>query len=75
MTLLHFIILTLRERNKQNNETIFSQIIKTKKELNNVPVIANVDFGHTDPKVTLPIGGVVELVANSTNSKITILKH
>ena len=54
---------------------LLTQIIKTKKELNTIPVIANVDFGHTDPKVTLPIGGVVELVANSTNSKITILKH
>jgi muramoyltetrapeptide carboxypeptidase LdcA involved in peptidoglycan recycling len=41
------------------------QIIKTKKELNNIPVIANVDFGHTDPKVTLPIGGTVVLNTNA----------
>ena len=54
---------------------LLTQIIKTKKELNNVPVIANVDFGHTDPKVTLPIGGAVELDINSTKSNITILEH
>lgn len=56
-----------------NNQ--ISQIIKTKKELNTIPVIANVDFGYTDPKITLPIGGTVELNVNSTNSKITVLEH
>lgn len=38
-------------------------IIKTKKELDNVPVIANADFGHTDPKFTFPIGGKAEIKA------------
>jgi len=32
-------------------------IINTKKELVNLPVIANVDFGHTTPLLTIPIGG------------------
>ncbi len=32
-------------------------IIKSKKALNRLPVIANVDFGHTTPLLTLPIGG------------------
>ena len=32
-------------------------IIKSKKALNRLPVIANVDFGHTMPLLTLPIGG------------------
>ncbi len=54
---------------------LLTQIIKTKKELKNIPVIANVDFGHTDPKITLPIGGIVELDINFTNSKITLLEH
>lgn len=65
-----------RFQNKSNvTNNLLNQIIKTKKELNNLPVIANVDFGHTDPKITLPIGGTVEINANSTNSKITILEH
>lgn len=55
--------------------SLLTQIVKTKRELNNIPVIANIDFGHTDPKVTLPIGGTVELDANFTDSKITILEH
>ena len=50
-------------------------IVKTKKELNNLPVIANVDFGHTDPKITFPIGGTAKIIAHSNNSKIEILEH
>lgn len=64
----------LQNKSEVTND-LLTQIIKTKKELNSIPVIANVDFGHTDPKVTLPIGGTVELDINSTNSNITILEH
>jgi muramoyltetrapeptide carboxypeptidase LdcA involved in peptidoglycan recycling len=38
-------------------------IIETKRELRALPVIASVDFGHTDPKLTLPIGGTGRLIA------------
>ncbi|EKE04823.1 MAG: hypothetical protein ACD_19C00432G0019 [uncultured bacterium] len=65
-----------RFQNKSNvTNELLTQIIKTKKELNNIPVVANVDFGHTDPKVTLPIGGTVAIDISSSNSKITILDH
>ncbi len=37
------------------------KIIKSKKELKNLPVIANVDFGHTSPIITFPIGGEVTM--------------
>ena len=32
-------------------------IINSKAELTNLPIIANVDFGHTTPLLTIPIGG------------------
>ena len=32
-------------------------VIHTKEELKNIPVIANVDFGHTSPILTIPLGG------------------
>jgi len=41
----------------------------------NIPVIANVDFGHTDPKITLPIGGETRIKADSKNLQISIIKH
>jgi len=51
------------------------KIVKTKQELNSIPIIANVDFGHTDPKITFPVGGMVKIGVNSSNSKITIVNH
>lgn len=46
------------------------KIIKTKKELANIPIIANVDFGHTAPMITLPIGG--SILINATNNSVNI---
>ena len=57
---------------KMTNEKLI-QIIKTKAELKNIPVIANVDFGHTSPIITFPIGGEVKIDANKKS--IIITKH
>lgn len=51
------------------------KIIQTKKELEHLPVIANVDFGHTTPMITFPIGGTVELEAYKGKAKINIIEH
>ncbi len=41
-------------------------IVRSKRELVGMPVVANVDFGHTDPMLTIPVGGtaVVEAAAD-----------
>ncbi len=49
------------------------KIIKNKAELKNIPVIANVDFGHTSPIITFPIGGEASIDTGRKN--ITIIKH
>ncbi|WP_315905928.1 LD-carboxypeptidase [Priestia koreensis] len=36
---------------------LLKQIIASKKELKNIPIIANVNVGHTSPIVTYPVGG------------------
>ena len=51
------------------------KIIKTKKELDNIPIIANVDFGHTDPKITFPIGGEANLIVKERKVKLELTKH
>ncbi len=56
------------------NNDLLRQIIKSKKELDHLPVIAGVDFGHTDPKITIPIGGTVS-IDTTLASKITIIQH
>lgn len=54
---------------------LLSKIIKTKKELSKIPVISGVDFGHTDPKITFPVGGEVIVVAEKKKCMIEITKH
>lgn len=45
-------------------------IIETKKQLKNIPIVINANFGHTTPIFTFPIGGTAELVAQ--NNKISL---
>lgn len=49
-------------------------IVQNKKELQNLPVIANVDFGHTDPMITFPIGGKIKIIAEK-DVRMTVLQH
>jgi len=52
-----------------------NRIINTKKEIKNIPIIANVDFGHTTPQITFPIGGSARLNATKKGVELKILKH
>ena len=54
---------------------LLAQIIATKPGLAGLPVIANVDFGHTTPTVTFPIGGTVEVRADRSAPRLTITRH
>jgi muramoyltetrapeptide carboxypeptidase len=47
-------------------------IIATKATLDNVPVVANLDFGHTDPLLTLPVGGRAAVTATSEAIRLAI---
>lgn len=51
------------------------KIIKTKKELDNIPIVANVDFGHTTPMITFPIGGTMNILAEGNMATLEILRH
>jgi len=53
----------------------FIKVIKLKKELSHIPVLANVDFGHTSPMITFPIGGEAELIVSNKKSVLKIVKH
>lgn len=51
------------------------KIIKTKKELEDIPIVADVDFGHTQSMITFPVGGTVKLLAKKGDIKLEIIKH
>ncbi len=63
-----------QKASKMTEELLF-KIIKSKSELKKLPVIANVDFGHTNPKITFPIGGSAEIKVAGGDSFIRITKH
>lgn len=51
------------------------KIIETKSKLKEIPVIANVDFGHSDPKITFPLGGEVKIIASKNKILIKFIKY
>ena len=61
---------------KKSNVTLekIKHIIKIKEELKNIPIIANVDFGHTNPIFTFPIGGTAKIKADN-EIELKIIKH
>ncbi len=54
---------------------LLEQIIKSKNELRRIPIVANADFGHTEPKFTFPAGGYVRLSAGQKRVNIEVVKH
>lgn len=70
------IVLGRFQRKTGMTRDLLTQMVKSKKELEGIPVIANVDCSHTAPMLTFPIGGLVRISAES-NDRVTIemLKH
>ena len=54
---------------------LLDKIIRRKEELEGVPVIADASLGHTEPKITFPIGGSAELSALEGNVRLKIINH
>jgi muramoyltetrapeptide carboxypeptidase LdcA involved in peptidoglycan recycling len=63
-----------QKKSEMTNEKLI-KIIKTKKELAKLPVLAGVDFGHTDPKITFPVGGAVNMQVKQGSCRLEILEH
>jgi muramoyltetrapeptide carboxypeptidase len=54
---------------------LLAQIVASKPELAGLPVIANVDFGHTTPTITFPVGGTVGVRADGAAPRLIITCH
>lgn len=68
-----WIVIWRFQKNNKMTRELLEKIIKSKKELDNIPIIANVDFWHTTPFITFPIGWEVEM--DFYNKIIKIIKH
>lgn len=62
---------------KKSNMTLemLEEIIRTKRELAHLPVIAEVNIGHVSPIFTFPFGGTGTLLASKENLQLKIVKH
>lgn len=66
------IVIGREEKNSAMSKQRWIKLIKGKKELNNIPVIAGADFGHTTPICTFPIGGNAKLKAIDNKIELII---
>ncbi|WP_313811670.1 LD-carboxypeptidase [Glutamicibacter sp.] len=55
--------------------SLLEQIVAKHPQLDQIPVVANLDFGHTSPMFTLPIGGVAELSAEGSTVHLGFAHH
>lgn len=63
------------ERASKMTRDLLQQIVGAKEELRDLPVIGNVDFGHTSPLITFPIGGSVVVQVDGEKATISITEH
>ncbi len=63
------------QKSSKMTRDLLNQIVGTKRELSDLPIIANVDFGHTSSLATLPVGGSAEIMAHENKARIRILEH
>lgn len=61
------------EKERQELYTIVRNIMEREFNVTKIPVVMNVDFGHTDPKIILPLGCMVEI--DPISKGITLLEN
>lgn len=63
------------QRTSNITEEALRKIIDSKKELKNIPIIGNVNFGHVSPIATIPIGAMAQVTASSKGTEIIIVQE
>lgn len=63
------------QRASEMTPEIVTNIIANKRELKGKPVIYGVDFGHTSPMITFPIGGKARLEVSKATIRLSLLAH
>lgn len=63
------------QKNTGMNLKILQTILANKAELKNLPILANVDFGHTNPMITFPIWGTAKVSIKKEEVNLKILEH
>lgn len=59
----------------QISDDILVKIVRNHPELSKIPVVANLNFGHTYPQFTFPIGGTGRISAKESKVIFEIINH
>lgn len=57
------------------DEPTLRAIVASMPELARLPVAAGLDFGHTTPHMTFPVGGTVRLDCTAPRARLSVLTH
>jgi muramoyltetrapeptide carboxypeptidase len=63
------------QRDSRMARSLLEQIVANQPRLAGLPLLVNVDFGHTSPLATLPIGGSLALSVADGQSRLIITEH
>ena len=63
------------QKDSHVTEKALRRIIESKKELKDIPIIANVNFGHVQPFATIPFGANASVKASEDKTEIMIEQH
>lgn len=69
------IIIGRFEKKSEMTRRKVERLIGIRPYLENIPIVANADFGHTSPLVTFPIGGEAKLTVGKNEVTCLITKH
>ena len=69
------IVLGRFQRASNMDRETLAEIVRSKPELDDIPVVANASFGHTTPAFTFPIGGTGSLRAHAGDVGLRIETH
>ncbi len=60
------------QKDSQMTEAALKKIIASKRELKDIPIVANVNFGHVQPMATIPLGANATISASANKTEIFI---
>jgi muramoyltetrapeptide carboxypeptidase LdcA involved in peptidoglycan recycling len=63
------------QKGSEMTRVAIEKIMRSKRELSGIPIIANADFGHTTPQATFPFGVAASISATASGAEIKINKH
>ncbi len=63
------------EEKSKIGEKELRSVVNNNEALKKIPIIGGVDFGHTTPQITFPIGGKARFEVKNNKVKLEVLEH